>query len=124
MTLLPCCDVNQKLVPVLSPRLLTAGPPVRTVSDLARLTLLHVAAEPGAWRVSDGQEARLFAFKRRPTMTSVPALDFLTSARFTGNVKYRFVISVDSQPRLRDVAAADTNVGAALADLSPAHWTS
>lgn len=42
--------MNQKLVPVLSPRLLTSGPPILAAKDLARFNLLHVAAEPTAWR--------------------------------------------------------------------------
>lgn len=42
--------MNQKVVPVLSPGLLLDASPVRVPADLAQFTLLHVAAEPGAWR--------------------------------------------------------------------------
>ncbi len=42
--------MNQKLLPVLSPRLLHSGPPIRTADDLARFPLLHVASEPSEWR--------------------------------------------------------------------------
>lgn len=42
--------MNQRVVPVLSPRLLLDASPVRAPGDLGQFTLLHVAAEPGAWR--------------------------------------------------------------------------
>ncbi len=42
--------MNQTVVPVLSPRLLLDASPVRSPADLGQFTLLHVAAEPGAWR--------------------------------------------------------------------------
>lgn len=42
--------MNQRAIPVLSPRLLLKASPVRSAEDLGQFTLLHVDAEPGAWR--------------------------------------------------------------------------
>lgn len=61
--------MNQQLVPVLSPRLLETGPPVRTSVDLMRFTLLHVTAEPTAWR-------RWLDFVGAPTVEVTPGITF------------------------------------------------
>lgn len=61
--------MNQKLVPVLSPRLLESGPPVRAAADLTRFTLLHVAAEPAAWR-------RWFDYAGAPEAEVAPGITF------------------------------------------------